>query len=144
MGIVENGTTTLLSAANFITYNAQQPFNFNNISLPAGTTLDFYQFATGQPVDIGGGLTGDNHKRPRTLHPWSAWRRRRQPAGLHVAGQAAGNRAARITKMKNTSCTFVVSVRLVLLAIFVAGIFSAIAAGSPATARLCVVGGRRE
>jgi hypothetical protein len=56
MGIVENGTTTLFSVTNFITFNDPAPFSFSDLSFPVGTTLDFYAFATGQPYDIGGGL----------------------------------------------------------------------------------------
>jgi len=56
VGIVEDGTRTLFSAANFITFNAQEPFNLKNLFLPAGTTLDFYQFNTGSPAYTGGGV----------------------------------------------------------------------------------------
>ncbi len=56
VGIVEDGTTTLFSATDFITFNAQEPFNDDNLFLPAGTTLDFYSFATGEPAYIGVGF----------------------------------------------------------------------------------------
>jgi hypothetical protein len=57
VGVVKGGTTPLFTADNFIIFNDQRPFSFSNLYLPAGTTLDFYAFATGQPTYIGGGLT---------------------------------------------------------------------------------------
>ena len=43
--IIENGTTTLFSADNFTNNGSQQLFALSNLTLPAGTTLDFAEGA---------------------------------------------------------------------------------------------------
>ena len=43
--VVENSTTVLFSADSFVTFGSQQTFNLTNLSLPAGTTLNFAQGA---------------------------------------------------------------------------------------------------
>ncbi len=53
--IVENGTTTLFSADNFTTNGSQQLFALSNLTLPAGTTLDFAEGA-GQSANDSTGL----------------------------------------------------------------------------------------
>ncbi len=44
--VVQNGTTTLLSANNFVTFGDQKTFDVFNLSLAAGATLDFAEGAS--------------------------------------------------------------------------------------------------
>lgn len=53
--IIENGTITLFSADNFTTNGNQQLFALSNLTLPAGTTLDFAEGA-GQAANDSTGL----------------------------------------------------------------------------------------
>jgi hypothetical protein len=88
--IVENGTTTLFAVDNFTSFNTRESFNFGNLYLAAGTTLDFAEGAP-QPNNDSTGLSATITAVPEPLSivVWSllgsvgitvGWRRRKLAA----------------------------------------------------------------